>query len=119
MRITGTCTTTNFYHSRVEVDGKGLALAPSLSVRYHSPDGFSWGYGGSGPSQLALAILIAAGYGEDGDEVWPGGTAERLYQRFKDRFIAPLRDEDGPLAAFDIEVDVDAWVAAQEVGVHA
>jgi len=22
----------------------------------HSPDGFEWGYGGSGPAQLALAI---------------------------------------------------------------
>src|SRR5207302_1533158 len=24
----------------------------------HSPDGFEWGYGGSGPADLALAILI-------------------------------------------------------------
>lgn len=24
----------------------------------HSPDGFSWGYGGSGPSQAAFAILM-------------------------------------------------------------
>lgn len=26
----------------------------------HSPDGFEWGYGGSGPAQLALAILLDA-----------------------------------------------------------
>lgn len=26
----------------------------------HSPDGFNWGYGGSGPAQLALAMLYEA-----------------------------------------------------------
>ena len=31
---------------------------PSLAVNNHSPDGFSWGYAGSGPAQLALAILM-------------------------------------------------------------
>lgn len=25
---------------------------------YHSPTGFAWGYRGSGPTQLALAILL-------------------------------------------------------------
>lgn len=35
-------------------------LTPNHSQRVfnHSPDGFEWGYGGSGPSQLALAILL-------------------------------------------------------------
>lgn len=31
-----------------------------LDVRDHSPTGFAWGYGGSGPAQLALALLIDA-----------------------------------------------------------
>ena len=30
---------------------------PSQDIVNHSPDGFNWGYSGSGPSQLALAIL--------------------------------------------------------------
>ena len=30
----------------------------SRAVYDHSPTGFEWGYGGSGPSQLSLAILI-------------------------------------------------------------
>jgi hypothetical protein len=36
----------------VFLDGK--LLNPELSQKYynHSPDGFNWGYGGSGPSQL-------------------------------------------------------------------
>ena len=31
-----------------------------LDLRNHSPTGLEWGYGGSGPSQLALALLADA-----------------------------------------------------------
>jgi hypothetical protein len=31
-------------------------LDPRYDLRKHSPDGFEWGYGGSGPAQLALAL---------------------------------------------------------------
>lgn len=42
----------------VYVDGR--LMSPSRSQRYHnhSPDGFAWGYGGSGPAQLALALCL-------------------------------------------------------------
>lgn len=44
------------------VDSNGIQhqLTPerSLRLRNHSPTGFNWGYGGSGPSQLALALLL-------------------------------------------------------------
>ena len=36
----------------VLVDGK-----PLKHIVRHSPDGFNWGYGGSGPADLALSIL--------------------------------------------------------------
>jgi len=39
----------------VLVDGK--PLAPRNDLFDHSPSGFEWGYGGSGPAQLALALL--------------------------------------------------------------
>ena len=39
-------------------DGAILPLAPSQALWNHSPDGFNWGYGGSGPAQLALALLL-------------------------------------------------------------
>lgn len=39
----------------VKVDGRPLPLR--LDLANHSPTGFEWGYGGSGPAQLALAIL--------------------------------------------------------------
>ena len=34
-----------------------LPLKPSLQIAEHSPEGFNWGYEGSGPAQLALGIL--------------------------------------------------------------
>lgn len=40
----------------VTVNGEELPLR--LDVRSHSPDGFNWGYEGSGPAQLALALLL-------------------------------------------------------------
>ena len=30
----------------------------SQAIRNHSPGGFNWGYAGSGPAQLALALLL-------------------------------------------------------------
>lgn len=41
-------------------------LNPCLDIRNHSPTGFSWGYSGSGPAQLALAIMVNE-YGMDLD----------------------------------------------------
>ena len=48
------------YVFRVRNDGTFdlLELAPSLSIRAHSPTGFEWGYGGSGPAHLAIALLL-------------------------------------------------------------
>jgi hypothetical protein len=41
--------------------GFGLyGLDLRLDLANHSPTGFAWGYGGSGPTQLALAILADA-----------------------------------------------------------
>ena len=45
----------------------------------HSPDGFQWGYGGSGPADAALSILHDCVGKED---------AEILYYDFKWTFIA-------------------------------
>ena len=40
-----------------QVTVNGAALAQRQDLRNHSPTGFAWGYGGSGPAQTALAIL--------------------------------------------------------------
>lgn len=61
---------------RVLVNGKPLSPTPSLKIWKHSPDGFAWGYGGSGPAQLALAILLDYFEGDV-------GRAREHYQDFK------------------------------------
>ena len=68
----------------VTVNGK--VLDPRLDIRNHSPSGLSWGYGGSGPSQLALAILADLVGVEE---------ALRHYQEFKWSVIAKfVQDAD-------------------------
>lgn len=47
----------------------------SLRLRSHSPCGFEWGYGGSGPAQLALALIL--------DVTGDAALALRTYQWFK------------------------------------
>lgn len=71
---------------QVILDGKDLPLLPSLNVSSHSPDGFNWGYGGSGPAQLALAVML---------EFLPIDDALRLYQEFNWDVIGrlPMRED--------------------------
>jgi Family of unknown function (DUF6166) len=59
---------------------KSEPLPLRLDLFNHSPAGFSWGYGGSGPTQLALALLADA-LGDD-------DLAVRLHQAFKFRVVA-------------------------------
>lgn len=61
-----------------DIDGTVQDLPLCLEVYSHSPTGFSWGYNGSGPSQLALAILVDFMGKED---------AVHLYHPFNDVFV--------------------------------
>lgn len=63
----------------VRVNGKPLPLR--LELANHSPTGFEWGYRGSGPAQLALAIAADL----VGDE-----RALDVYQAVKDQLIARI-----------------------------
>lgn len=69
----------------VEDDMVMRDLPLRLDLDNHSPDGFNWGYGGSGPAQLALALLADA---LDSDD-----EAVILHQRFKWKFIATIPQE--------------------------
>ena len=57
-------------------------LNPRFDLRRHSPTGFGWGYCGSGPAQLALALLAA----ELGDDE----SAQEHYQEYKREVLAVL-----------------------------
>lgn len=79
------------------------------SVISHSPDGFEWGYGGSGPADLALNILNAfVPPGQDGHmpvECHRGRcswTAMRLHQDFKRTFIVGMPHAGGTIRVDDI-----------------
>jgi len=74
------------------LDEVELSLEKSLKVKNHSPTGFSHGYAGSGPAQLALAIML---------ELYPQRIALTKYQQFKFDTIAilPVRED------FDIEFE--------------
>lgn len=67
--------------------GEEYCLYPNASQKIynHSPDGFQWGYLGSGPAQLALALL----FDTTGDKT----LALRHYQDFKFEIIANLGDD--------------------------
>ncbi len=76
----------------VVVDGE------SLDCRYDllsaSPSGFEWGYGGSGPAQLAIAILAHA-YDDE--------FATDHYQRFKREIVAELPKSGWTLTKQDLD----------------
>ena len=65
---------------RCVVTCDGRKINKRLDLFNHSPNGFEWGYGGSGPAQTALAIL--ADYLKDDDR------AVLLHQKFKWDVIA-------------------------------
>lgn len=77
----------------VYLNGRFLSPTKSQAVRNHSPDGFNWGYGGSGPAQLALAICLEV-YGEE--------KATSMYQDFKFKHIATLPQSD-----FEVEIVIE------------
>jgi len=68
----------------------------------HSPDGFNWGYGGSGPAELARCMLIDFFEGNE-------RKADIYYQDFKWKFIAPIQKDSFVITSFQIEV----WLKIQ------
>lgn len=80
---------------RLFIDSVEIWPDASLKIRNHSPDGFSWGYHGSGPAQTALAICLHI--------LKNHYVAEALYQNFKDDFVATWQPSGAP---FRQKIDV-------------
>lgn len=72
-------------------DGEPLTPQESLRVRNHSPSGFSWGYAGSGPAQLALAIMLDYFKATATLDKAPL-RAQAVYQDFKAEYVAKWGD---------------------------
>ena len=107
----------------VRLGGRELDLARSLKLANHSPTGFSWGYGGSGVAQLALAVLL---------EITDEDTALRHYQALKWEIFAKLEQDKGfeihmgtihdwlrslPEEESEPQPDVDARIKDEKLGI--
>ena len=77
----------------VTVDGR--RLNPRLDLWNHSPTGYEWGYGGSGPAQLALAILA--------DHCRNDAQALDFHHRFKWEVIAALPHRQWAISTGEIQ----------------
>ncbi len=85
----------------VTENGRTWRLPLRTDLVNHSPTGFEWGYPGSGPAQLALAILA-----------WHCGSDEnraiRLHQHFKQRVVADLGHDEWTLTGRQVEAALQA-----------
>mgnify|MGYP001604306699 CR=1 FL=1 len=92
----------------IEGDGKARMLPLRLDLRGHSPTGVEWGYGGSGPAQLALALLADA----TGDEIY----AVARYVDYKDEVVARMPSGPGAIPTGQVwtlsQAEIQAWAAA-------
>lgn len=88
----------------IEPDG---AERPLAHVVHHSPDGLEYGYGGSGPADLARSILIDF----FGLHRAPDRLPISYYQEFKRQFIATA---DRNVNSLEISgAAIAAWVRDQ------
>lgn len=90
--------------------------APLEHYELHSPGGFEWGYSGSGPSDLAIALLI------DHLGLHGAARASLKWLRFpvgphdlKERFVTPLSREPGTWVLTTSEID---WWAKTQASPH-
>ena len=85
--------------TEVFYNGLKLSLEESLKISKLSPTGFSWGYLGSGPSQLALAVCVEH-YGK------AKGGVVLIYKKFMAEVIANLNHQED----FDILLNSDLMI---------
>ncbi len=79
--------------TRSRMEGGEARVNILHTLVYHSTTGFEWGYGGSGPSDLALNVLAMF---VEPPEAW------RLHQSFKGEVIARIPDLGATLLAKDV-----------------
>ena len=86
----------------VDTDGVEKLLPLRLDLQTHSPSGFEWGYGGSGPAQLALALLA--------DATGDSQLALQYYQMYKADVVAKLPSTNWTIKSAEIHT----WLETHE-----
>ncbi|WP_020472342.1 DUF6166 domain-containing protein [Zavarzinella formosa] len=87
-------------------EGGGYPLDPRFDLRRHSPDGFEFGFSGSGPSQLSLAILA--------DVLGDDKMADKLHIDFKNKVISRLDGNTFSLSEEDVRLAVAELAAGRK-----
>ena len=102
-----------------DADGNVITNIPHL-VTHHSPTGYEFGYGGSGPADLALNIcevmLNRLGWKGEREKMWRGDCwrkAYELHQEFKWEFIASIDKMNGKTIPYQ---EVEQWFAKHITG---
>lgn len=90
----------------VIADGVRKELDPRFEIRNHSPTGFEWGYGGSGPAQLSLALLA--------DHFEDDFKAQKIYQDFKFKIIVRFDQGEWKLTTDDINLAIRDLMRGRE-----
>lgn len=104
-------------------DERGTMTNVPWIVKHHSPTGYEFGYGGSGPADLALNIvenlLRRIGYdGEKTNDVWDKSRifvkAYELHQDFKWAFVASLPRDGGSIKTNTAIAWIEAHLETQK-----
>lgn len=103
MKYIGRYNNGNYQVSIQEAELGLRPLPPCNHLMNHSPDGFAWGYGGSGPAQLALAICASR---------VPEDVALDIYQSFKHLVVAKLPQMEDFVLESDVVDEVIARLHA-------
>jgi hypothetical protein len=91
---------------QVWMEARELSAERSQAIVNHSPTGFSWGFGGSGPAQLALALLL---------ELTTKEMAMLWYQDVKWHIITKLPQADFTLDSQDMIAFITSSVKTELV----
>lgn len=94
---------------RVYVEEGGVR-APLEHLIYHSPTGMEWGYGGSGPADLAISIIADAApeYVRDGQRP---AVDPNLYMGFKRDIVIWLPRDGWRISAEDVRRWIELWLS--------
>ncbi len=110
----------------VVIEADGRVVGPLPHHVKHSPDGFSWGYTGSGPAELARSLLIHAldiqrhpdALSGDCDGCWWCDAGWQIlpetYQQFKVDVVARFpQDGDWTMARDEVRAWAAAWLSQE------